>query len=302
MKDYKKLLEQEVYKLDFQDFKNIPFPEFENSEKCMGWLCYYEKNDIIKFCLEHPKYYKIIKEKKLLNDYCLSISLEKKNSQLIDYFLEKRLISKQNIFDNIDSFLMGNNEIKYLPLMSEDKVIILGNKSIYHVKYEILEFALKNGFNNHMVNLDSFFFCVQNHVNIENKEKVLAILSESLDISELISKNITVIDNNNQVFLKENQCMENIIEIIFKNVNLKELCQKKIGIILKVINVEDYIKSDNFKNKILLEYANDFHQEDLQKIKKYNKHFYRQLEKMNLYQDLKNSEIKNISKHSVRKI
>ena len=302
MKDYKKLLEQEVYKLDLQEFKNIPFPEFENSENCMGWLCYYEKNDIIKYCLEHPKYYKIIKDKMLLNDYCLSISLERQNSQLIDYLLEKKLISKQNIFNNIDGFLMGNNDIKYLPLMSKEKVMILGNKSIYHVKDEILEFALKNGFSNYMVDLESFLFCIQNHVNIENKEKVLAILSENLDISELISKNITVIDNNQQVFLKENQCMEKVIEIIFKNVNLKELCQKKIGIILKVINVEDYIKSDNFKNKILLEYANDFHQENLQKIKKYNKHFYRQLEKMNLYQDLKNSEIKNISKYSVRKI
>lgn len=83
--------------------------------------------------------------------------------------------------------------------------------------------------------------------------------------------------------------------------DIKNLCQNHVLIVLKAIEVEKKLNSFYFKNKILLEYADDFSEESLQKIKKFNKDFYREIEKVKLYQNLLNNETLNLSKSSVKR-
>ena len=56
---------QNIYKVDLEYFKTIPMNDFDDS-KFLDWLFYYEKNDIIKFCFNHPVYTRYIKENNLL--------------------------------------------------------------------------------------------------------------------------------------------------------------------------------------------------------------------------------------------
>ena len=51
---------QNIHKVDLEYFKTIPMNQLDNS-KFLDWLFYYEKNDIIKFCFNHPVYTKYIK-------------------------------------------------------------------------------------------------------------------------------------------------------------------------------------------------------------------------------------------------
>lgn len=82
--------------------------------------------------------------------------------------------------------------------------------------------------------------------------------------------------------------------------DIKNLCQNHVLIVLKTIEIERNLNSFYFKNKILLENAADFSQESLQKIKKFNKDFYRDIEKIRLYQNLISNENPIISKSSVK--
>ena len=41
---------------------------------------------------------------------------------------------------------MGLNDLNYLPPLTKENAVLLGNKSIYHVKKDSLEYAIKKGF------------------------------------------------------------------------------------------------------------------------------------------------------------
>jgi hypothetical protein len=287
MNDYKELLNNDAYTLNLEKFKSITFIECENNLNFLEYLCYYEKTDIVQYCLEHPKYLRLIKDKNLLNDYCINISLEKSNIELIDYLLEKKLMNKKNILSSLDGFLLGDIDEKYLPNMNEEEVVLLGNKSIYHVKENTLLLALKNGFEEKDIELKNIYFCFKNKVNIKEKERVLNILKENFNISKLIANNEKIFNENKEEINNNIQCFETVIELIFKEMDIKNLCKNHFWTVLKIIKLEENNQTNYLKNKILLEYSNDFSQEDLQKIKKFNKGFWREIEKVRLYNSFK---------------
>lgn len=82
--------------------------------------------------------------------------------------------------------------------------------------------------------------------------------------------------------------------------DIKNLCQNHLSVVLKTVEIEKNLNSFYFKNKILLENAADFSQESLQKIKKFNKDFYREIEKIRLYQNLISNEKPKVSKSLVK--
>lgn len=300
MKDYKELLNNGAYKLDLEEFKHIPFIECESNLDFLGYLCYYEKTDIIQYCLEHPKYIKLINEKKLLNEYCILISLEKSNLELIDYLLEKNLINKHDIFKAIDGFFLGNIDNKYLPEMNKEEIALFGNKAIYHVKENGLLLALKNGFKEEDIQIENVYFCIKNHVTINEKQNVLNLLKENFEISSLFAQNEKAFNDNKQEITSRIQSFETVIEMIFENMNIKNLCKNNFLTVLKIIKSEEENNTNYLRNKVLLEYSNDFSKEDLQKIKKFNKGFYREIEKVRLYNNLQ--EKTYVSKFSERKL
>ena len=55
-----KLNVHNIHKIDLEYFMTIPMNDLDNS-KFLDYLFYYEKNDIIKFCFNHPVYTKYIK-------------------------------------------------------------------------------------------------------------------------------------------------------------------------------------------------------------------------------------------------
>lgn len=300
MKNYKELLNNGAYKLDLEEFKQIPFIECESNLNFLGYLCYYEKTDIIQYCFEHPKYWKLISENKLLNEYCISISLEKSNIELIDYLLEKNVINKHDIFKAIDGFFLGHIDNKYLPEMNKEQISILGNKAIYHVKEKGLLLALKNEFKTEDIKIENVYFCIKNHVSINEKESLLKLLKENFEISSLFAQNEKKFDENKQEITSGIQCFETVIEMIFENMNIKDLCKNHFLTVLKIIKSEEENKTNYLKNKVLLECSNDFSKEDLQKIKKFNKGFYREIEKVRLYNNLQ--EKPYISNFSEKKL
>lgn len=302
MKDYKKLLMENSYRLTLEEFKTIPIVEFLNNNKALDWLFYYEKNDIVQYCLETLPYKTIIKEKNYINDYCTSITLEKTNTILLDYLLEKKLITKQKIWECIDYFLLGNNNIKYLPeIINKEDVVLLGNKAVYYVNDIILNYAIKQGFHRKELKIENFLFCVKNHVNINTKRKVLKIIDKKFDVNIDI-KILDEIEKDRNILSSDHQCMKEVFDIIFKSIDVKNLCEYYPKIILEIIKAESLIDSSIIKNKILIEHINDFSQESLQKIKNFNKHFYREIEKMKLYQNLLNNEKPKVSISSIKKI
>lgn len=300
MINYKKILNEDIYKYTLDDFLTIPFIEKENNTNFFNWLVYYEKNDIVKHCFENNKYKKLIEKENLLNSYCINISLEKGNKEIIDYWLMNKYITKNDIFNNIEGFLMGFNDLNYLPHLTKENAVLLGNKSIYHVKKDSLEYAIKKGFEPKDVELANFLFCVKNHVDLKEKQIILKIIENKFDIDILLSKNLNLLLEEKEFFNMNNQCMREIIDMTFMKMDLKELCQNHLSVVLKTVEVERNLNSFYFKNKILLENADDFSQESLQKIKKFNKDFYREIEKIRLYQNLINNENPIISKSSVK--
>lgn len=192
--------------------------------------------------------------------------------------------------------MIGNNPADYLPIMNKERITLLGNKSIYHVKEKMLKHALKNGFDLKNVEINNFIFCLQNFVDLKEKENVLKLI-ESIE-SNYFTENIKNLISNKEIFNKQNQCMEKVIETIFKKINIKKLCETNLFDVLKLIEIEKQINVNYLKKKVLLEldYLNDFTKEDLQRIKKFNKDFYREIEKMNLYQKLLKDEKECLSK------
>lgn len=300
MKNYKKLLTDEAYDLTLEEFKNISFVECEKNLKFFSYLCFYEKTEIVKYCLSHEKYKRLIEEKKLLNDYCVSISLEKSNTELIDYWLEKKLITKKDILKSIDGFFLGNISEKYLPEIDLNNVSTIGNKAIYHVKEKGLLLAMKNGFSQKDIDIESVYFAIKNHVDLKEKNNVLQILKEQFDMEDLFSRNKESFNKNKEEINSDIQCFELIIEMIFSKMNIKELFENHFWTVLNLIKAEEKNKTNYLKNKVLLQYSKDFSQEDLQKIKKFNKDFFREIEKVRLYRDFQ--EKPTVSNFSEKKL
>lgn len=283
MKNYDILLQQNAYQLDLETFKTIPFPECEKHEKFLGWLCYYEKTEIVQYCLEHPKYKSLIESEKLLNDYCLDVTLEKNNTELLDYFLEKNYFTKNDIIKSLDYFFFGKVNFAYLPEITEDNVSILGNKAIHHVNPKGLNLALKKGFKQKDINPEEVFFCFKNHVDLKDKQKMLKILNEKLQVSEILSTNEKIFINCLEEVNSNHQCFEAVLPMIFSKETIEKMITSNFWIMMKMVKEESKSNSNYLKNTILLEYPNNFSIEDLQKIKKFHRDFYREMEKVKLY-------------------
>lgn len=286
MKNYETLLQQNAYDLDLEVFKNIPFPECEKYEKFLCWLCYYEKTDIVQFCLEHPKYKALIDSKNLLNDYCLDITLEKENVKLLDYFLEKSYFTKTDIINSLDYFFLGNVDFKYLPDITEENVKIFGNKAIYHVNPKGLNLALKKGFEQKDIQVEDVFFCFKNHVDLKQKQKVLKILKEKLEVDTILAQDENVFFKGLEEVNANHQCFEDVLPMIFTAEVIDKMINNHFWIMMKMVKEESKSNSNYLKNTILLEYPDNFSIEDLQKIKKFHRDFYREIEKVKLYAKL----------------
>lgn len=286
MKDYKLLLQQNAYDLNLEEFKSIPFPECEKYPDFLGYLCYYQKTDIVIYCLEHSKYKSLIDSKKMLDDYCLYITLDKGNLKLLDYFLKNKHFTKNDIINSISGFFTGNVDFKYLPEITQDNVGIVGNQAIYHVKPEALELALRKGFNTSLVDVESVFFCFKNHVDEEDKQRVLEMLQEKLDISDMLIKDSEKFLKGLEEVNSHHQCFEEVVKILFMPTTIDKMIKNHFWIMMKMVKEEAQSKSNYLKNTILLEYPDNFSIEDLQKIKKFHKDFYREIEKVKLYSKL----------------
>lgn len=286
MKNYELLLRQNSYSLDLETFKNIPFPECEKHKDFLSWLCYYEKTEIVKYCLEHSKYKSLIDKENLLNQYCFDMSLDKNNTELLEYFLEKNYFTKTDIINSLDYFFFGKVDFKYLPDITEENVKIFGNKAIYHVNPKGLNLALKNGFEQKDIQVEDVFFCFKNHVDLKQKQKVLKILKDKLEVDTILGK-------DNDIFLKgledvnaSHQFFEDIIPLLFSAQTIDKMIKNHFWIMMKMVKEESKTQSNYLQKIILLDYPDNFSLEDLQKIKKFHRDFYREIEKVKLYAKL----------------
>jgi len=285
-----KLNVQNIHKIDLEYFKTIPMNDLDNS-KFLDYLFYYEKNDIIKFCFNHPVYTKYIKENNLLNEYCVGISLEKKNEDIINYLMKKKIIDSNHFLteNNLSYFVWGENNLDYFKDKIKDKNLInkLGNLAIYHVKPDLLNEMILKGFND--LNIGSLLFNIKNTVDITNKNKVFNLLNKNFNLSRIFKINMKDVLDNEDVFNERNQLMDSYIEKIFEDYDINELLKENLKLCLKIIDIEKNLNVNYFKNKVLLENINQMSMEDLQKIKKFNKDFYREIEKALLYKNLENN-------------
>lgn len=186
-----KLNVHNIHKIDLEYFMTIPMNDLDNS-KFLDYLFYYEKNDIIKFCFNHPVYTKYIKENNLLNEYCVGISLEKKNEDIINYLMKKKIIDSNHFLteNNLSYFVWGKNNLDYFKDKFKDKNLInkLGNLAIYHVKPDLLNEMILKGFND--LDIGSLLFNIKNTVDLKNKINVFDLLNKNFNLSEIFNKNL----------------------------------------------------------------------------------------------------------------
>lgn len=297
-----KLNVQNIHKINLEYFKTIPMNELDNS-KFLDYLFYYEKNDIIKFCFNHPVYAKYIKDNNLMNEYCLGISLEKTNKEIIDYLLNKKIITENDFLTekNLSYFVWGENNLDYIKENLKNKELInkLGNLAIYHVKPDLLNTMIEKEFKD--INIYSLLFCIKNHVDLEKKEKVFNLLDTHCSLENVFKTNFDKVIEEKEVFSKNNQLMDLFIEKIFQDCDISKLFLEKMSFCLNVIEIEQNLQKNYFKNKILLENIYQISEESLQKIKKFNKDFFREIEKSQLYKELNQNYNNEISSSQNKK-
>lgn len=221
--------------------------------------------------------------------------------------MKKKIIDSNHFLteNNLSYFVLGENNLDYFKNKFKDKNLInkLGNLAIYHVKPDLLNEMILKGFND--LDVGSLLFNIKNTVDIQNKVNVFELLDKHFNLPEIFKINMKEVLENKEIFKSHNQIMDKYIERIFGIYDVGNFFQQNLQICLEIIEIEKNLGKNFFKNKVLLENINEISMEDLQKIKKFNKDFFREIEKAQLYKNLdenlsksENSKFQN-KKHKI---